>query len=126
MSTEKSVRVRVKVYDNTTSIYSQDIEITNGEGTFIVPAIMADSDVIALQVTLFSLNHCSSSTHVLHVMTHFYLFYITSVNRKKKRINASNANVEHTVRKTRYDRRYVFACFCFSNGGTCLLADLAD
>lgn len=50
MSTEKSVRVRVKVYDNTTSIYSQDIEISAGEGTFIVPAILADSDVIALQV----------------------------------------------------------------------------
>lgn len=50
MSTEKSVRVRVKVYDNTTSIYSQDIEISNGEGTFVVPAILADSDVIALQV----------------------------------------------------------------------------
>lgn len=54
MSTEKSVRVRVKVYDNTTSIYSQDIEITNGEGTFIVPAILADSDVIALQVNLLT------------------------------------------------------------------------
>lgn len=50
MSTEKSVRVRVKVYDNTTSIYSQDIEISAGEGTFIVPAILADSDIIALQV----------------------------------------------------------------------------
>lgn len=50
MSTEKSVRVRVKVYDNTTSIYSQDIEITAGEGTFVVPAILADSDTIALQV----------------------------------------------------------------------------
>lgn len=50
MSTEKSVRVRVKVYDNTTSIYSQDIEISNGEGTFVVPAILADSDIIALQV----------------------------------------------------------------------------
>lgn len=50
MSTEKSVRVRVKVYDNATSIYSQDIEISNGEGTFVVPAILADSDVIALQV----------------------------------------------------------------------------
>lgn len=50
MSTEKSVRVRVKVYDNTTSIYSQDIEITAGEGTFTVPAILADSDVITLQV----------------------------------------------------------------------------
>lgn len=54
MSTEKSVRVRVKVYDNTTSIYSQDIEITAGEGTFIVPAILADSDVIALQVRFIS------------------------------------------------------------------------
>lgn len=52
MSTEKSVRVRVKVYDNTTSIYSQDIEITAGEGTFTVPAILADSDIITLQVTL--------------------------------------------------------------------------
>lgn len=51
MSTEKSVRVRVKVYDNATSIYSQDIEITKGEGTFTVPAILADSDVIALQVS---------------------------------------------------------------------------
>lgn len=50
MSTEKSVRVRVKVYDNTTAIYSQDIEISNGEGTFLVPAILADSDVIHLQV----------------------------------------------------------------------------
>ncbi|CAG9764578.1 unnamed protein product [Ceutorhynchus assimilis] len=49
MSTEKSVRVRVKVYDNTTSIYSQDIEISNGEGTFVVPAILADSDIIHLQ-----------------------------------------------------------------------------
>lgn len=56
MSTEKSVRVRVKVYDNTTSIYSQDIEITNGEGTFTVPAILADSDVIALQVRITTLN----------------------------------------------------------------------
>lgn len=54
VSTEKSVRVRVKVYDNTTSIYSQDIEITAGEGTFVVPAILADSDVIALQVCFYS------------------------------------------------------------------------
>lgn len=63
MSTEKSVRVRVKVYDNTTSIYSQDIEITAGEGTFVVPAILADSDVIALQVNkhlckLYQLFYC--------------------------------------------------------------------
>lgn len=57
MSTEKSVRVRVKVYDNTTSIYSQDIEISAGEGTFIVPAILADSDVIALQVFLLFYNY---------------------------------------------------------------------
>ncbi|KAG8227656.1 hypothetical protein J437_LFUL007852 [Ladona fulva] len=52
VSTENSVRVRVKVYDNTTAIYSQDIEITSGEGTFIVPAILADSEVIILQVMI--------------------------------------------------------------------------
>jgi hypothetical protein len=44
------MRVRVKVYDNTTAIYSQDVEITAGEGTFLVPAILADSDVIIFQV----------------------------------------------------------------------------
>ncbi|KAF4523855.1 hypothetical protein B566_EDAN012556, partial [Ephemera danica] len=46
LSTETNMRVRVKVYDNTTAIYSQDVEIAAGEGTFLVPAILADSDVI--------------------------------------------------------------------------------
>ncbi|XP_066247468.1 C3 and PZP-like alpha-2-macroglobulin domain-containing protein 8 isoform X2 [Euwallacea similis] len=63
MSTEKSVRVRVKVYDNTTSIYSQDIEIFNGEGTFVVPAILADSDVIHLQAELVSVESKEIESH---------------------------------------------------------------
>ncbi|XP_030749609.1 C3 and PZP-like alpha-2-macroglobulin domain-containing protein 8 [Sitophilus oryzae] len=63
MSTEKSVRVRVKVYDNTTSIYSQDIEISNGEGTFVVPAILADSDIIALQAELVSVESKEIESH---------------------------------------------------------------
>ncbi|CAH0558876.1 unnamed protein product [Brassicogethes aeneus] len=63
MSTEKSVRVRVKVYDNTTAIYSQDIEISNGEGTFVVPAILADSDIIALQAELVSVESKEIESH---------------------------------------------------------------
>ncbi|KAK9879289.1 hypothetical protein WA026_004140 [Henosepilachna vigintioctopunctata] len=63
MSTEKSVRVRVKVYDNTTSIYSQDIEISNGEGKFIVPAILADSDIITLQAELVSVESKEIESH---------------------------------------------------------------
>ncbi|KAF5294661.1 hypothetical protein FQA39_LY02793 [Lamprigera yunnana] len=63
MSTEKSVRVRVKVYDNSTSIYSQDIEISAGEGTFIVPSIMADSEVIALQAELVSVEGKEIESH---------------------------------------------------------------
>ncbi|KAL1505490.1 hypothetical protein ABEB36_005049 [Hypothenemus hampei] len=63
MSTEKSVRVRVKVYDNATSIYSQDIEILNGEGTFVVPAILADSDVIHLQAELVSVESKEIESH---------------------------------------------------------------
>jgi hypothetical protein len=63
MSTEKSVRVRVKVYDNTTAIYSQDIEITSGEGTFTVPAILADSEVITLQAELVSVEGKEIDSH---------------------------------------------------------------
>nr|XP_022903768.1 C3 and PZP-like alpha-2-macroglobulin domain-containing protein 8 [Onthophagus taurus] len=63
MSTEKSVRVRVKVYDNMTAIYSQDIEISNGEGTFVVPAILADSDTIALQAELVSVESKEIESH---------------------------------------------------------------
>ena len=44
--------MRVKVLDNTTSIYSQDIEISQGEGTFAVPAVLSDSDVVTLQVNI--------------------------------------------------------------------------
>jgi hypothetical protein len=63
VSTEKSVRVRVKVYDNTTAIYSQDIEITSGEGTFTVPAILADSEVITLQAELVSVEGKEIDSH---------------------------------------------------------------
>lgn len=52
VSSEPAVRVRVKVLDNLTSIYSQDIEMAKGEGTFAVPAILSDSDVITLQVIM--------------------------------------------------------------------------
>ncbi|XP_069675584.1 C3 and PZP-like alpha-2-macroglobulin domain-containing protein 8 isoform X2 [Periplaneta americana] len=63
VSTEKSVRVRVKVYDNTTAIYSQDIEITSGEGTFVVPAILADSEIIILQAELVSVGSKEIDSH---------------------------------------------------------------
>lgn len=55
VSSEKAVRVRVKVLDNQTAIYSQDIEMALGEGAFVVPAILSDSDVITLQVRQRSL-----------------------------------------------------------------------
>ncbi|XP_066993511.2 C3 and PZP-like alpha-2-macroglobulin domain-containing protein 8 [Anabrus simplex] len=63
VSTEKCVRVRVKVYDNTTAIYSQDIEITSGEGMFVVPAILADSEVITLQAELVSVEGKEIDSH---------------------------------------------------------------
>ncbi|XP_071443251.1 C3 and PZP-like alpha-2-macroglobulin domain-containing protein 8 [Hetaerina americana] len=63
VSTENSVRVRVKVYDNTTAIYSQDIEITSGEGTFVVPAILADSEVIIIQAELVSVEGKEIDSH---------------------------------------------------------------
>ncbi|XP_025832303.1 C3 and PZP-like alpha-2-macroglobulin domain-containing protein 8 [Agrilus planipennis] len=63
MSTEKTVRVRVKVYDNMTSIYSQDIEISGGEGSFIVPAIMADSELLTLQAELVSVEGKEIESH---------------------------------------------------------------
>ncbi|OWR47440.1 putative C3 and PZP alpha-2-macroglobulin domain-containing protein 8, partial [Danaus plexippus plexippus] len=49
MSTEKRVSVRVKLYDDKTDIYSQDIDMSTGEGGFIVPTVMADSPFINLQ-----------------------------------------------------------------------------
>lgn len=50
MSTEKRVRVRVKLYDDKTDIYSQDIDMSTGEGGFIVPTVMADAPYVNLQV----------------------------------------------------------------------------
>ncbi|XP_026333560.1 alpha-2-macroglobulin-like protein 1 [Hyposmocoma kahamanoa] len=49
MSTEKRVRVRVKLYDDKTDIYSQDIDMSTGEGGFIVPTVMADAPYVNLQ-----------------------------------------------------------------------------
>ncbi|XP_050431639.1 C3 and PZP-like alpha-2-macroglobulin domain-containing protein 8 [Adelges cooleyi] len=54
MSSEKNLRVRVKVFDNSTAIYSQDVEMLQGEGTFVVPAILSDSEIIVLQAELVS------------------------------------------------------------------------
>ncbi|XP_025202403.1 C3 and PZP-like alpha-2-macroglobulin domain-containing protein 8 isoform X2 [Melanaphis sacchari] len=54
MSSEKNLRVRVKVFDNSTTIYSQDVEIIQGEGTFVVPAILSDNEIIVLQAELVS------------------------------------------------------------------------
>lgn len=51
MSSEKNLRVRVKVFDNSTTIYSQDVEIIQGEGTFVVPAMLSDNEIIVLQVS---------------------------------------------------------------------------
>lgn len=52
MSTEKRVRVRVKLYDDKTDIYSQDIDMSTGEGGFIVPTVMADAPYVNLQVRI--------------------------------------------------------------------------
>ncbi|XP_050540896.1 C3 and PZP-like alpha-2-macroglobulin domain-containing protein 8 [Daktulosphaira vitifoliae] len=54
MSSEKNLRVRVKVFDNSTAIYSQDVEMLQGEGTFVVPAVISDSEIIVLQAELVS------------------------------------------------------------------------
>lgn len=56
MSSEKNLRVRVKVFDNSTTIYSQDVEIIQGEGTFVVPAMLSDNEIIVLQVSEASNN----------------------------------------------------------------------
>lgn len=52
VSTEKKVRVRVKLYDDKTDIYSQDIDMSTGEGGFIVPTVMADAPFVNLQVSM--------------------------------------------------------------------------
>ncbi|XP_054281127.1 C3 and PZP-like alpha-2-macroglobulin domain-containing protein 8 [Macrosteles quadrilineatus] len=63
VSSEKAVRVRVKVLDNQTAIYSQDIEMALGEGAFVVPAILSDSDVITLQAELVSVAGKDTDNH---------------------------------------------------------------
>ncbi|GLH15630.1 Uncharacterized protein GBIM_20040, partial [Gryllus bimaculatus] len=82
VSSEQCVRVRVKVYDNTTAIYSQDVEITSGEGMFVVPAILADSEVITLQAELVSVEGKEIDSHYVlareavrkwHAPSHCYL-----------------------------------------------------
>lgn len=62
MSTEKRVRVRVKLYDDKTDIYSQDIDMSTGEGGFIVPTVMADAPYVNLQVRLSLLLKRGSTT----------------------------------------------------------------
>ncbi|XP_039290851.1 LOW QUALITY PROTEIN: C3 and PZP-like alpha-2-macroglobulin domain-containing protein 8 [Nilaparvata lugens] len=63
VSSEQAVRVRVKVLDNTTAIYSQDIEMARGEGTFLVPAILSDSEVITLLAELVSVAGKETDSH---------------------------------------------------------------
>ncbi|XP_032516317.2 C3 and PZP-like alpha-2-macroglobulin domain-containing protein 8 [Danaus plexippus] len=63
MSTEKRVSVRVKLYDDKTDIYSQDIDMSTGEGGFIVPTVMADSPFINLQAELVAVEGKEIETH---------------------------------------------------------------
>ncbi|XP_050680275.1 C3 and PZP-like alpha-2-macroglobulin domain-containing protein 8 [Leptidea sinapis] len=63
VSTEKEVRVRVKLYDNSTDIYSQDIDMSTGEGGFIVPTVLADSPYINLQAELVAVEGKEIETH---------------------------------------------------------------
>ncbi|XP_034828640.2 C3 and PZP-like alpha-2-macroglobulin domain-containing protein 8 [Maniola hyperantus] len=63
MSTEKKVRVRVKLYDDKTDIYSQDIDMSTGEGGFIVPTVMADAPFINLQAELVAVEGKEIETH---------------------------------------------------------------
>ncbi|XP_063546821.1 C3 and PZP-like alpha-2-macroglobulin domain-containing protein 8 [Cydia strobilella] len=63
MSTEKKVRVRVKLYDDKTDIYSQDIDMSTGEGGFIVPTVMADAPYVNLQAELVAVEGKEIETH---------------------------------------------------------------
>ncbi|XP_045535340.1 C3 and PZP-like alpha-2-macroglobulin domain-containing protein 8 [Papilio machaon] len=63
MSTEKRVRVRVKLYDDKTDIYSQDIDMSSGEGGFIVPTVMADAPYVNLQAELVAVEGKEIETH---------------------------------------------------------------
>ncbi|CAK1541321.1 unnamed protein product [Leptosia nina] len=63
VSTEKRVRVRVKLYDDKTDIYSQDIDMSTGEGGFIVPTVMADAPYVNLQAELVAVEGKEIETH---------------------------------------------------------------
>ncbi|KAJ0177920.1 hypothetical protein K1T71_006793 [Dendrolimus kikuchii] len=63
MSTEKRVRVRVKLYDDKTDIYSQDIDMSTGEGGFIVPTVLADAPYVNLQAELVAVEGKEIETH---------------------------------------------------------------
>ncbi|XP_014244207.1 C3 and PZP-like alpha-2-macroglobulin domain-containing protein 8 [Cimex lectularius] len=78
VSSEKAVRVRVKVLDNTTSIYSQDIEMAGGEGSFLVPAILSDSDLITLQTELVSVEGKEIDSHYVLAREPVYKWNSTS------------------------------------------------
>lgn len=78
VSSERSVRVRIKLYDNTTAIYSQDVEISSGEATFVVPSIMADSSRIALQAELVSVEGKEIESHYVLAREDVYRWNSTS------------------------------------------------
>ncbi|XP_073972114.1 C3 and PZP-like alpha-2-macroglobulin domain-containing protein 8 isoform X4 [Rhodnius prolixus] len=78
VSSEKAVRVRVKVLDNTTSIYSQDIEMSGGQGSFLVPAILSDSDLITLQAELVSVGGKEIDSHYVLAREPVYKWNSTS------------------------------------------------
>ncbi|KAJ1527949.1 hypothetical protein ONE63_007882 [Megalurothrips usitatus] len=78
VSSERSVRVRIKLYDNTTAIYSQDVEISSGEATFVVPSIMADSSRITMQAELVSVEGKEIESHYVLAREDIYRWNSTS------------------------------------------------
>jgi hypothetical protein len=50
VSTEKYIQAKVEIFDDVTSIYSQAVEIPQGDGNFLVPYVVSNSDVLNLQV----------------------------------------------------------------------------
>lgn len=78
VSSERSVRVRIKLYDNTTAIYSQDVEISSGEATFVVPSIMADSAKITMQAELVSVDGKEIESHYVLAREDIYRWNSTS------------------------------------------------
>lgn len=107
VSSERSVRVRIKMYDNTTAIYSQDVEISSGEATFVVPAIMADSACITMQAELVSVEGKEIESHYVLAREHIY------------RWNSSSQcfllveGVEKTMQVSRFDADSFFR-FCLN------------